>query len=225
MARASGSGRGGATQLPGELVRRSFFESPPEIVAPALLGKVLVHRSKAGLLAGRIVEVEAYLGPHSDTPDAAAHTHRGPTPRNSVLFGPAGYSYVYTIYGRYFCANFSCEVEGQAGGVLLRALEPLTGIAQMARNRGIAEGAAAKELTSGPGRLCQALGLTREQHNGLDVVDEGSLLQVRDDGFEAGMILTTPRIGINPANPALEWPLRYVLAGHPCVSGPKSLRG
>jgi DNA-3-methyladenine glycosylase len=225
MARANASGRGGAAQLPGKLVRRSFFEAPPEIVAPALLGKVLVHRSKAGLLAGRIVEVEAYLGPHSDTPDAAAHTHRGPTPRNSVLFGPAGYSYVYTIYGRYFCANFSCEAEGWGGGVLLRALEPLTGLAQMARNRGLEPEAAARELTSGPGRLCQALGLTRELHNGLDVTDESSPLQVRDDGFEAGMILTTPRIGINPANPALEWPLRYVLAGHPCVSGPKRLRG
>jgi DNA-3-methyladenine glycosylase len=211
--------------MPGKLVPRSFFEASPDRVAPALLGKILVHRSSAGLLAGRIVEVEAYLGPHSDTPDAAAHTHRGRTPRNSVLFGPAGYSYVYSIYGRYFCANFSCEAEGQAGGVLLRALEPLTGIEQMARNRGLELGAAAKELTSGPSRLCQALGLTREQHNGLDVVDESSILQVRDDGFVAGMIVSTPRIGINPANPALEWPLRYVLAGHSCVSGPKWMQG
>ena len=211
--------------MPGRLLPRSFFETPPERVASALLGKVLVHRTEGGLLAGRIVEVEAYLGPHSDTPDAAAHSHRGPTPRNSVLFGPAGYSYVYTIYGRYFCANFSCEAEGQAGGVLLRALEPVLGIEQMVLNRGLAEGAAARELTSGPSRLCQALGLTREQHNGLDVVDEASILQVRDDGFVAGTILTTPRIGLNPANPALDWPLRYVLAGHSCVSGPKRMRG
>jgi len=216
---------GGVGQMPGRLLPRSFFETPPERVASALLGKVLVHRTEGGLLAGRIVEVEAYLGPHSDTPDAAAHSHRGPTPRNSVLFGPAGYSYVYTIYGRYFCANFSCEAEGQAGGVLLRALEPVLGIEQMVLNRGLAEGAAARELTSGPSRLCQALGLTREQHNGLDVVDEASILQVRDDGFVAGTILTTPRIGLNPANPALDWPLRYVLAGHSCVSGPKRMRG
>ncbi len=223
MGRAKGSGAD--ARLAGKLLKRSFFESPPEMVAPALLGKVLVHKSRVGLLAGRIVEVEAYLGPHSDTPDAAAHTHRGPTPRNAVLFGPAGHSYVYTIYGRYFCANFSCEAEGQAGGVLLRALEPLTGIEQMARNRGLAEGAAARELTSGPSRLCQALGLTRDQHNGLDMVDENSPLQVRDDGYVTGKVLTTPRIGINPANPALEWPLRFVLAGHPCVSGPKRMRG
>jgi DNA-3-methyladenine glycosylase len=216
---------GGAGQMPGRLVPRSFFEASPERVAPALLGKVLVHRTERGLLAGRIVEVEAYLGPHSDTPDAASHSHRGPTPRNSVLFGPAGHAYVYTIYGRYFCANFSCEAEGQAGGVLLRALEPVLGIEQMALNRGLAEGAAARDLTSGPSRLCQAMGLTREQHNGLDIADESSALQVREDGFVAGVILATPRIGLNPANPALDWPLRYVLAGHSCVSGPKRMRG
>jgi DNA-3-methyladenine glycosylase len=126
--RSGGGADRRAGELPGRLVARSFFEASPELVAPALLGKVLVHKSKKGLLAGRIVEVEAYLGPHCDTPDAAAHSHRGPTPRNQVLFGPAGYAYVYTIYGRYFCANISCEVEGQAGGVLLRALEPLVGI-------------------------------------------------------------------------------------------------
>ncbi len=224
MAGKKGLG-GGTGRLPGRLVARSFFEGPPERVARALLGKVLLHRAERGLLAGRIVEVEAYLGPHCDTPDPAAHSYRGPTPRNAVIFGPAGHAYVYTIYGRYFCANISCEVEGRAGCVLLRALEPLMGTAQMARNRGLSAGVAAKELTSGPSRLCQALGLTREQHNGLCVVDEGSALQVWDDGFVAGRVLTTARIGINPANPALEWPLRFALAGHLCVSGPKRMRG
>jgi DNA-3-methyladenine glycosylase len=217
--------RGLRSALPGELVARSFFEAPPDRVAPALLGKLLVFKSRLGLLAGRIVEVEAYLGPHSETPDAAAHTYRGPTPRNAVMFGPAGHAYVYAIYGRYFCANVSCEAEGQGAGVLIRALEPVTGMVQMARNRGLEAEAAAKDLTSGPSRLCQALGLTRELHNGLCVVDENSILQVRDDGFKAGTVLATPRIGINPANPALEWPLRYVLAGHPCVSGPRRMRG
>jgi DNA-3-methyladenine glycosylase len=211
--------------LPGRQLPRAFFERSPELVAPALLGKVLMHTTSQGLLAGRIVEVEAYLGPHSDPPDAAAHSFRGPTPRNQVLFGPAGYAYVYAIYGRYFCANISCEKEGQAGCVLLRALEPLVGLEQMARNRGLEHGVAARELTSGPSRLCQALGLTRERHNGLGVVDANSVLQVRDDGFAAGRVVTTARIGLNPANPALEWPLRFAIAGHPCVSGPKRMRG
>ena len=92
----------------GTLLPRVFFEASPEQVAPRLLGKVLAHRTSAGILAGRIVEVEAYLGPHNDPPDPAAHAHRGPTPRNRVLFGPAGYAYVYAIYGRYFCMNISC---------------------------------------------------------------------------------------------------------------------
>jgi DNA-3-methyladenine glycosylase len=219
--RASGK----AGQLPGKLLARSFFEAAPEPVAQALLGKLLVHKTRLGLMAGRIVEVEAYMGPHNDPPDAAAHSFRGPTPRNSVLFGPAGYAYVYTIYGRYFCANISCEVEGQAGCVLLRALEPMLSLDQMARNRGLKQGAVAKDLTSGPSRLCQALGLTRDSHNGLDMTDQRSPLQVREDGFVAAKVVTTPRIGINPANPALEWPLRFAIAGNQCVSGPKRMRG
>ena len=200
---------------------RAFFEAPPELVAPRLLGKVLAHRTRAGVLAGRIVEVEAYLGPHNDPPDPAAHTHRGPTPRNRVLFGPAGFAYIYSIYGRYFCANISCEVEGYAGGVLLRALEPVSGAIQMAKNRGLEPGAPARLLTSGPSRLCQALGLTRLTHNGLDLLDPASLLQVRDDGCAPIEPLVTVRIGIRHA---VDFPLRFSVPGHACVSGPKSMR-
>jgi DNA-3-methyladenine glycosylase len=207
--------------MTGRLLPRSFFEAPPELVAPRLLGKVLTRRTEAGVLAGRIVEVEAYLGPHNDPPDPAAHTHRGPTPRNEVLFGPAGFAYVYSIYGRYFCANVSCEIEGKAGGVLLRALEPVSGMEQMAKNRGLEPGAPDRLLTSGPGRLCQALGLTRLTHNGLDLLDPASPLQVRDDGCPDAEALVTVRIGIHHA---VDWPLRFVLAGHPCVSGPRSMR-
>ncbi|MDR3725895.1 MAG: DNA-3-methyladenine glycosylase [Terracidiphilus sp.] len=208
----------------GRLLPRAFFEASPELVAPRLLGKLLVHRTGAGLLAGRIVEVEAYLGPHNDPPDPAAHAHRGPTPRNRVLFGPAGHAYVYAIYGRYFCMNISCEAQGRAGCVLLRALEPLAGMEQMALNRGLtANGLApaklARQLTSGPSRLCQALGLTRLAHNGLDVTDAASVLQVHDDGYPAGEVQVTPRIGIHEA---VDWPLRFTLAGHSCVSGPKN---
>jgi DNA-3-methyladenine glycosylase len=152
----------------GHPLKRGFFEASPELVAPMLLGKVLAHVTARGILAGRIVETEAYLGPHNQPPDPAAHSYRGPTPRNLVIFGPAGYAYVYAIYGRYFCMNISCEVDGQAGCVLLRALEPVAGADAMARNRGLEKGAAARLLTSGPSRLCQAMGLTRAAHNGLD---------------------------------------------------------
>ncbi|HVZ82455.1 MAG TPA: DNA-3-methyladenine glycosylase [Terracidiphilus sp.] len=204
------------------MLPRSFFEDSPERVAPQLLGKLLVHRAPAGVLAGRIVEVEAYLGPHNDPPDPAAHAHRGPTPRNQVLFGPAGHAYIYHIYGRYFCANISCEIEGRAGCVLLRALEPVTGLDPMAVNRGLVADAAPRLLTSGPSRLCQALGLTRAAHNGLDLTSSRSPLQVRDDGCAHAQALVTVRIGIKHA---VDWPLRFAAPGHPCVSGPKNLSG
>jgi DNA-3-methyladenine glycosylase len=207
---------------PGCLLQRGFFEAPPERVAPRLLGKLLVHRTVAGVLAGRIVEVEAYLGPHNDPPDPAAHSFRGATPRNRVLFGPAGHAYVYAIYGRYFCMNISCEAEGRAGCVLLRALEPVAGAELMARNRGLEPGVAARQLTSGPSRLCQALGLTRLSHNGMDLLDADSPLEVRDDGYTASEVLVTKRIGIKNA---VDWPLRFALPGHACVSGPRSLSG
>jgi DNA-3-methyladenine glycosylase len=225
--------------MQGRLLKRAFFEDAPERVAPRLLGKLLVHKTRGGLLAGRIVEIEAYLGPHNDAADRAAHSHRGPTPRNRVLFGPAGHAYVYSIYGQYFCMNVTCEKEGRAGCVLLRALEPVAGIRQMARNRGLPpfsfaaankkgwgnpkiEPETACELTSGPGRLCQALGLERLKHNGLDLLDPASPLQVRDDGMRVTRVLVTRRIGIRHA---AELPLRFALPGHTCVSGPKNVVG
>jgi DNA-3-methyladenine glycosylase len=211
----------------GTLLPRAFFEAPPEVVAPRLLGKVLAHRAGGAVLAGRIVEAEAYLGPHNDPPDPAAHAHRGPTVRNSALFGPAGHAYIYSIYGRYFCMNVSCEAEGRAGCVLLRALEPLEGADLMARNRGLAPGGLGaggltRQLASGPGRLCQALGLTRRSHNGLDLTDPASPLQIRDDGYEVSEALVTARIGIRQA---ADWPLRFLLPGNRCVSGAKSAIG
>jgi len=137
-----------------------------------------------------------------------------------VLFGPAGHAYVYSIYGRYFCMNISCEKEGLAGCVLLRALEPVAGLDQMARNRGLSPAAPARMLTSGPSRLCQALGIVRPAHNGLDLLRPDSPLQVRDDGYPAAEVLITPRIGISAA---VDWPMRFSLAGHKCVSGPSAL--
>jgi DNA-3-methyladenine glycosylase len=218
----SGKASQPATEILGHLLPRAFFEAPPERVAPRLLGKILAHRTRSGWIAGRIVEVEAYLGPHHGTPDPAAHSHRGPTPRNQVLFGPAGYAYVYAIYGRYFCMNISCETDGLAGCVLLRALEPVAGLNLMAKNRGLAAGSAHRELTSGPSRLCQALGLARPTHNGLDLLDPASPLQVLDDGFPIGKALVTPRIGIRHA---VDLPLRFAVPEHACVSGPKRFTG
>ena len=210
----------------GRFLPRTFFETRPELVGPRLLGKVLLHRCGQALLTGRIVEVEAYLGPHNHPPDPAAHAHRGPTPRNAVLFGHAGHAYVYSIYGQYFCLNVSCEVKGQAGCVLIRALEPLAGLPRMAANRRLPHlphaPASPRQLTSGPSRLCMALGVTRASHNGLDLTSPQSPLQLRDDGFQVAEALVTPRIGIRHA---VDWPLRFALPGHSCVSGAKRLSG
>jgi DNA-3-methyladenine glycosylase len=208
-------------RLPGRLLKRTFFEDTPEHVAPRLLGKLLVHKTAAGVIAGRIVEVEAYLGPYHKTPDPAAHSHRGPTPRNQVLFGPPGHAYVYFIYGRYYCMNFSCEQEGMGGGILLRAVEPVAGLREMARRRGLPPDAAPCNLTGGPGRLCEAMGITRKAYNGLDLLDPRSPLQVREDGMRVTRVLVTRRIGIRHA---VELPLRFSLPQNECVSGPKKIK-
>ena len=187
-------------QISGALmVPRSFFERDPDSVARTILGKLVVHAHRGVQLAGRIAEVEAYLG----LEDPAAHAFVGRTNRNAVLFGPPGFAYVYFIYGMHYCLNFSCEPEGQAGCVLLRALEPVAGISTMARLRGVPAASTAKLLTGGPGKLCQALGITRANCNGLDITDSSSPLRVLDDGFTPGQIETTPRIGINKAQDRL----------------------
>jgi DNA-3-methyladenine glycosylase len=209
-------------KVPGHLLKRDFFEDSPQLIAPRLLGKLLVHRTGNQVLAGRIVEVEAYLGPHNNPPDPAAHAHRGPTPRNLVLFGPPGHAYVYSIYGRYFCMNVSCEVKGRAGCVLIRALEPIAGAQQMTANRGLGANAPVRKIASGPGRLCQALGLTRLSHNGIDLTDFRSMLQIRSDGQFINVYLVTPRIGIKNA---MDWPMRFALHEHHCVSGPRVMIG
>lgn len=198
------------------MIERRFFAEPPETVAPLLLGKLLARRTADGWLAGRIVEVEAYLGPHiTETPDAAAHSFRGVTDRNRVMFGAPGHAYVYFIYGMYYCVNVTCEPEGLAGCILVRALEPVLGLDAMAHNRGLAANAAGAKLTGGPGRLCRALDITRPEHNGLDLLDRESPLQLRDDGRAAEAIDITPRIGIRHA---ADLPLRFAVAGHACVS-------
>jgi DNA-3-methyladenine glycosylase len=194
-----------------KLLPRRFYLRSPDDVGRELLGKVLARRLDGEWLTGRIVETEAYFGQD----DPAAHSFVGKTARNAVLFGPPGFTYVYFIYGMYFCLNVSCEPEGQAGGVLIRALEPLAGLDTMARLRGLPSAAKPRLLTSGPGRLCEALAITRAGQNGLDVTAADSELQIRDDGSRPGKILATPRIGIRKA---AERPHRFVIAGNEFVS-------
>ena len=208
----------------GRLVPRAFYNRDPRLVAPELLGKILVRRNGRKILAGRIVEVEAYLGAN----DPASHSFRGETPRNAVMFGPAGFVYVYFIYGNHYCLNVSCLPKGIAGGILFRALEPLEGIEQMALARDIlvAGPKDLKNLTSGPGRLAEAFGITRLRDNGKDLTSKKSDLFIAEavaehpakDYDRARRVLTTPRIGITKA---AELPLRYVIAGNPFVSGRK----
>jgi DNA-3-methyladenine glycosylase len=203
---------------PGVLMQRAFFERQPDSVARDVLGKLLVRRTGNALLTGRIVEVEAYFGDG----DPAAHSAAGRTARTAVLFGPPGHAYVYFIYGMHSCLNISCEPTGQAGSLLVRALEPLQGLAQMAAWRGLTAQAAPRLLTSGPGRLCQAFGITRATHNGVDLLSADSDLQLRDDGYGTQSILATPRIGITKA---AERPLRFLISGSPYASGPARANG
>ncbi len=192
-----------------------FFNRDPRRVARALLGKLLVRKTPAGILTGRIVETEAYLGQG----DAAAHAAAGRTARNSVLFGPPGRAYVYFIYGNHYCLNVSCLPDGVPGGVLFRALEPVAGIQQMAKARGIelAKESDLKRISSGPGRLSEALGVTRARDNGKSLTIPHSDLRIVDDGYRVRKVAVTPRIGIVKA---AERPLRYFVAGNPFVSGP-----
>ena len=194
------------------MLPRKFYDTAPDRVARELLGKILLRRGADILLAGRIVETEAYLGEQ----DPAAHAASGRTARNAVLFGPPGHAYVYSIYGLHQCMNVSCLGDGQAGGVLLRALEPLVGLDRMRKNRGLDATAALEHVASGPGKLCQALGITRVKDNGSDLTRANGPLGIYADGFACGEIRITPRIGIRKA---AELPLRFFLAGNTCVSG------
>ncbi len=195
---------------------REFFARNPRKVARDLLGRVLVREGSGVRLTARVVEVEAYLGED----DPASHAAPGLTPRNAVMFGPAGFAYVYFIYGAHYCLNVSCGRDGVAAAVLFRAVEPLEGIEEMARARAIEVHGPRDlvRLTAGPGRMAEAFGITRARDNGVDLTSRKRGLWIGDDGFRRGKVMVTPRIGINKA---AEWPLRYFLAGNPFVSGRK----
>ena len=162
------------------------------------------------------MEVEAYLG----TDDLAAHAAAGRTARNSVLFGPPGHAYVYFIYGVHYCLNISCLPDGEAGCILVRALEPVTGIKEMAHARGLEDldltsARNLRRLASGPGKLCEALGITRPRDNGKDMVSPSCDLQVMEDDYKVEKVAVTPRVGITKS---AEMPLRYVIAENDFVS-------
>jgi DNA-3-methyladenine glycosylase len=206
--------------LPAKLapLPREFYDRDPRKVARNLLGKLLIRREERRRLVGRIVETEAYLDG-----DPAAHSFVGRTERNYILWGPPGFSYVYFIYGNHFLFNVSCMPHGKAGGVLFRAVEPLEGLEAMAlgRDLDLAEVRDLRLLTSGPGRVAEAFGITRQRDNGKDLTLAKSDLFVADHDAPRGRIAVTPRIGITKA---AERPLRYIVVGNRFVSG-KVYRG
>lgn len=189
----------------------AFFDRPAETVARELLGAVVVSRIGRLRTAGRIVETEAYLG--YDDPASHGYRHRR-NERNAALFGPPGTWYVYLSYGIHWCANLVCESEGRASAVLLRALEPVAGHVVMRERRG---GVEDRLLCAGPGRLCQALGITR----GLDgaAMARSEVLVLSGPMGEAADVRATPRIGITKA---ADWPLRFVLAASGYRSAPRA---
>ncbi len=176
---------------------RSFYEPGADEVAMALLGKYLVHRTTAGVHIGRIVETEAYLGPH----DRAAHSARGRTARTEIMFGPPGFAYVYLIYGRYCCFNAVTGVIDHASAVLVRALEPVAGLTGSTR---------------GPGLLCAAMGIDR-RHTGSDLT-ASSLFIADAPALAARQIARRPRIGVDYAGAWARRLLRFYEKGNPNVS-------
>lgn len=187
------------------LPRRFYLRHPTE-VAPDLLNKLLV---RADGRVGRIVEVEAYAGQE----DPAAHSHRGPTPRNATMFGPGGHLYVYLNYGIHWCANAVCGPAGEGHGVLLRAIEPVAGVALMRDARG--QPARDRDIGSGPGRLGQAMGVDRAL-DGADLVGMDAGIWIASDGLAPpSEPLIGPRVGIRRAM-ALAW--RWSVPGNPYVS-------
>lgn len=176
---------------------RSFYARDTVLVARELLGKYLVHISGGMEKIGKIVEVEAYLGPH----DLAAHSSKGLTNRTKIMFGPPGHAYVYLIYGMYCCMNVVTEKEGHASAVLLRAIEPVAGI---------------DGRTQGPGLLCKAMSIDRSL-NGHDLESEDFYIAA-DAEAETFVIIKRPRVGVDYAGAWAAKPLRFYMDGNPYVS-------
>ncbi len=184
---------------PSRKLPRAFYDRDTLVVARELLGKHLVHACGGEVRTGRIVEVEAYLGPH----DRASHSSKGLTPRTRVMFGPPGHAYVYLIYGMHWCMNVVTQAEGHASAVLIRALEPVSGVTAR---------------TQGPGLLCRAMAIDA-RCNGADLL--GDVLWIADAGGQPFRIRSRPRIGVAYAGP--RWAgrlLRFYVAGSEWISRP-----
>jgi DNA-3-methyladenine glycosylase len=200
-------------------VDRKFFDQPTLALAPSLLGLLLVHASDEGLTVGRVVEVEAYIGPH----DRAAHSYGGRrTPRTAVMYEEPGLTYVYRSYGLHVCFDVVSGPPGAPEAILVRALDPVLGIPLMRRRRGVGaddETTSARRLAGGPGRLTAALGITMAA-NGHPLWLPP--LYLADDGWRppAASIRSGPRIGIDGAGEARTYPWRFWIAGHPALSRP-----
>ena len=178
---------------------RSFYDRDTITVARELLGKHLVHRSQGKERVGRIVEVEAYIGPH----DLAAHSSKGLTERTKVMFGPPGHAYVYFIYGMYFCMNVVTERKGHGSAVLLRAVEPVENL---------------ESRTCGPGLLCRAMHIDRRLNSHDLLSDDFFIAAPRQS--ENFVIVKRPRVGVDYAQHWAERHLRYYIKGNPFVSRP-----
>jgi DNA-3-methyladenine glycosylase len=220
MLQSTTEGQGERIVLPQE-----FYERDTLIVARELLGQRLVRvvvedapwpvgqnrrQSEGARLSGRIVEVEAYKG----LDDQASHAARGWTPRNAVMFGPPGHAYIYFTYGMHFCLNVVTEPEGFPAAVLIRAIAPMEGIEAMRRNR---PGRSDQELTNGPGKLCQALQISRSL-NGVPLIPASSLFIEQDHALAARQIVVSPRIGVHGNEQACSAPWRFFIQGNPHVS-------
>lgn len=192
-------------------IERAFYMRSGLTVARDLIGKQLVHMSPEGITKGIIVEVEAYMGPN----DAAAHSYQGRhTARTAIQYGAGGHSYIYTIYGMHTCMNVVAAGEGVPESVLIRALQPTEGISLMQKRR---QKQSVRELCNGPGKLCQAMGITRA-HYGIDLC--GEELFIEDCGAAEPCVSATKRINVDYAGAAAEYPWRFVLRDSPFLSVP-----
>jgi DNA-3-methyladenine glycosylase len=193
----------------------SFYRRPAETVARDLLGRYLVRELDGERLVLRLVEVEAYLG----APDRASHAWGGRrTPRNESLYLPGGHAYVYLIYGLHFCLNAVTGEKDTGGAVLLRAGEPVEGEERMVENRGWTRKPRPGDLAGGPGKICQALAIDRTLDGVL--LDAPPLFMTRGEPVGDAEVVASPRIGVDYAGEAAQWPLRFSVRGNPHVSKP-----